>query len=178
MGMATLQIWIRSEISPCTISESDTHDKVPWQVAIMHCDGRALAWCGKTYVGLVAECGHLEVEVPPGCYVIRAGEGMRVDKKGGVLGNHMSDHAVVIACCDQRVCVNLFAPTLHNCVHGVVAALDGAVAANLLPAETAKPALAALRALSEKLPRSDFDKTAIPLMDELLKGAVKPRNVK
>lgn len=175
MGMSTLQIWITSEGSPCTISELDAHDNnTPWQVAIMHCDGRVLTWCGRKYVALVAECGYLEVKVPPGCYVIRAGEGLRIDKKtGGLLGNHLSDHAVVTACCDESVCVTLFAPTLHNCLFGVNAALQGAVNANLVPAELARPALTALKALYDKLPGSNFDNTALPLMEELLKSAVK-----
>jgi hypothetical protein len=174
MGMSTLQIWITSEGSPCTISERDDHDNTPWQVAVMHCDGRVLTWCGRRYVGLVAPCGHLEIKVPPGCYIIRAGEGMGVDKKGGLTGNHLSDHAVVTACCDESICVMLFAPTLHNCVFGVNAAIDRAVAANVVPAELARPALAALKALAEKLPASDFDKAALPVMNELLAGADKP----
>jgi len=103
---------------------------------------------------------------------------MRVDKKGGLIGNHMSDHAVVTACCDEKVCVTLFAPTLHHCVHGVVWALDDAIAANLIPAETARPALTALKALAEKLPASQFDKNAQPVLNDLLKSANKPRKVK
>jgi len=178
MGMSTLQIWITSEGSPCTISERDENDNLPWQVAIMHCDGRVLTWCGRRYVGIPAPCGHVEVQVPPGCYIIRAGEGMRVDKKGGLIGNHMSDHAVVTACCDESVCVTLFAPTIHNCVRGVVVALGGAIEANLIPAETARPALTALKALNDKLPASAFDTASQAVMDELLKGATKSKRRK
>jgi len=178
MGMSTLQIWITSEGSPCTISERDEHDNTPWQVAIMHCDGRVLNWCNRRYVAIPAPCGHVEVQVPPGCYIIRAGEAMRVDKKGGLIGNHMSDHAVVTACCDESVCVTLFAPTLHNCVRGVVVALGGAVEANLIPAETARPALTALKALNDKLPASAFDTASQAVMDEVLKGAAKSKRRK
>jgi hypothetical protein len=175
MGMAKLQIWITAEGDPCNISERDEHDNLPWEVAIMHCDGRVLNWCGRRYVGLVARCGHLEVEVPPGCYIIRAGESMGVDAHGGVTGNHMSDHAVVTACCDEATCVTLFAPSLHNCVFGVVAAVTGAIAVNRLPADVGRPALAALNVLAERLPKSTFDYAAIPVMEELLKSADKPK---
>jgi len=175
MGMAKLQIWFTAEGSPCTISERDEHDNLPWEVAIMHCDGQVLNWCGRRYVGLKAPCGHLEVEVPPGCYIIRGGESMGVNAHGGVTGNHMTDHAVVTACCDESTCVTLFAPSLHNCVFGVVVAVNGAIAANKLPADVGRPALAALKALSERLPRSNFDYAAIPVMEELLKGVNNPK---
>jgi hypothetical protein len=175
MGMATLQIWFTAEGSPCTISERDEHDNLPWQVAIMHCDGRVLTWCGRRYVAIPAPCGHVELKVPPGCYVIRGGESMGVDAHGGVTGNHMTDHAVVTACCDEATCVTLFAPSAHNCVFGVVAAITGAIAFNKLPAEIGRPALAALQAVAERLPRSNFDYGAIPVMQELLKGVDRPQ---
>jgi hypothetical protein len=98
---------------------------------------------------------------------------MGVTKKGGLTGNHLTDHAVVTACCDESICVTLFAPTLHNCVFGVRAALDRAVGANLVAAELARPALTALKALAEKLPASDFDKASQAVMEELLKSADK-----
>jgi len=175
MGMAKLQIWFTAEGSPCTISERDEHDNLPWEVAIMHCSGKVLNWCGRRYVGLKAPCGHLEVEVPPGCYIIRGGENMGVDHHGGVTGNHMTDHAVVTACCDESTCVTLFAPSLHNCVFGVAAAVQGAIAFNKLPAEIGRPALAALKTLAERLPRSNFDYAAIPVMEELLKCVNNPK---
>lgn len=177
MGMSTLQIWITEEGSPCTISE--THDNNPWQVAIMHCDGRVLTWCKRTYTALVTKCGHIEVEVPPGCYVIRAGVGLGVDKdKGTLIGNHLSDHAVVTACCDEKVCVTLFAPTLHSCIFGVNAAIEQAVAGNRVPADLARNALAGLKALGAKVTPAPFDKAAQAVMEGLLKGAdkaVKPK---
>ncbi len=175
MGKAKLQIWFTAEGSPCTISERDEHDNLPWQVAIMHCGGQVLNWCGRRYVGIPAPCGHVEIEVPPGCYVIRGGENMGVDAHGGVTGNHLTDHAVVTACCDEPTCVTLFAPSLHNCVFGVNAALTGAIAANRLPAEIGRPALAALKAVAERLPRSNFDDAALAVMEELLEGVNNPK---
>jgi hypothetical protein len=176
MGMATIQIWITSEGSPCTISERDEHDNTPWYVAIMHCDGRVLKWCKTDYSAMVAECGHLEVKVPPGCYIIRAGEGLRVDPKtGGLLGNHLSDHAVVTACCDETVCVTLFAPTLHNCLFGVHAALQEAAKTNLVPRNLAEPAIAALAALRKEVKGSPFDERGIAAMSDLLQKAIVPR---
>lgn len=170
MGMAKLQIWFTAEGSPCTISERDEHDNLPWEVAIMHCSGKVLNWCGRRFVGVKAPCGHVEVEVPPGCYVIRGGENMGVDAFGGVTGNHLTDHAVVTACCDSETCVTLFAPSLHNCLFGFEHAVRGAMAVGLVPLELGEPVLKALRPLAERLPKSDFDMAAFSVMDELLKG--------
>jgi hypothetical protein len=170
MGLVTLQVIVHSEIEPCKVSDHDTHDGVPWEVAIMTCDGKALNYCKTNYVGIPAPCGIAEIKVPPGCYIVRGGENLRIGNHGGVLGNHMTDHAIVIACCDDDVCVHLFAPTLHNCVFGVTAALNEAIAVKKVPADLGKNALTALKAIHERLPKSDFDVAAIPVMEELLKG--------
>ena len=174
MGLAKLQIWITSEGDPCNISERDEHDNLPWRVAIMHCDGRVLRWCGRDYFNLLARCGHLEVEVPPGCYVIRAADGMALTPTGGVTGNHWSDHAVVTACCDESTCVTLFAPSAHTCGHGFLQVLDRLIAHDRVPREAGEEARRALTAIIERLPRANFDYAALPLMDELLKAAEQP----
>ena len=170
MGMAKLQIWFTAEGSPCTISERDEHDSLPWEVAIMHCSGNLLNWCGRRFVGIKAPCGHVEVEVPPGCYVIRGGEQMGVDAFGGVTGNHLTDHAVVTACCDSETCVTLFAPSLHSCLYGVVHAVRGGMAVGRVPLELGEQVLKALGALAERMPKSDFDVASFAVIDELLKG--------
>ena len=144
----------------------------------MHCDGRVLNWCGRRYVGIPAPCGHVEITVPPGCYVLRGGENMGVDAHGGVTGNHLTDHAVVTACCDESTCVTLFAPSLHNCVFGVRVALRAAMAVEKVPAELGEPALAALEAVAERLPKSTFDHAALRVMDELIKCVNHPRKRK
>lgn len=175
MGLGKLQIWITAEGSPCTISERDEHDNLPWEVAIMHCNGRVLKWCGRKYVGLIARCGHLEVDVPPGCYVIRAGENMGVNAHGGITGNHLSDHAVVNVCGDQTVCVMLFAPSLHNCLFATREAVQGAMTAKIIPVEIGRPVVNAIKALSEQLPKSTFDEESLTVMEELLKNVEKPK---
>lgn len=84
--------------------------KRDWVVAIFTCDGKVLEWCGRKYESIPAKCGHAEVEVPPGCYVIRATA--HSWWAGGVLyGNWATDRAVIQACCDQHHCVTLYAPS-------------------------------------------------------------------
>ena len=62
-----------------------------------------------------APCGHLEVEVPPGCYYIRAVAGYNISSDGTYIGNHFTDAAIVTVCCDAHVCVTLFTPSVHHC---------------------------------------------------------------
>jgi hypothetical protein len=174
MGLAKLQIWITSEGDPCKISERDEHDNTPWVVAIWHCDGRLLEWCGRKYFNLVARCGHLEVEVPPGCYVIRAADGMALHPTGAVTGNHWSDHAVVAACCDEAVCVTLFSPSAHNCGFGFLRVVERLIAAKMILPEVGQRLVADLKATLERLPKSHFDVLALPAMDDLLNAAEKP----
>ncbi len=62
-----------------------------------------------------APCGHLEVEVPPGCYYIRAVAGYNISSDGTFIGNLFTDAAIVTVCCDSHVCVTLFTPSVHRC---------------------------------------------------------------
>jgi hypothetical protein len=66
MSTSKLNVWVSELDEPCRISNRT------WYVTIYTCDGKPLEWCGKRYVVLPARCGHLEVEVPPGCYTISA----------------------------------------------------------------------------------------------------------
>jgi hypothetical protein len=174
MGFTKINIWFFSD--GCRISEHEPDEgQQSWQVAVMHCDGSPLTWCdeiGKPpkYVGIPAPCGHAEIEVPPGCYIIRGGESLRIDPHNPkrVLGNHMTDHAVVIACCDEQLCVNLFVPSAHNCVFGVKWVLETGLANNFINAEIGKRALTALTEFQKTLEPSAFDRNAQQVMGGLL----------
>lgn len=90
MGLSRLNAWISAPGNPCAINK-DT-----WRVTILDCRLQVLEWCDKRYSGLAAKCGHLEVEVPPGCYIVFAQR-----------GNSFSYPAMVDACCHEHVCVRL-----------------------------------------------------------------------
>lgn len=108
MGMARLNIWVSGLDDPCSM------DSRTWYVTIYNCDGKVLEWCNKRYVVLPAPCGHLEIEVPPGCYRIIAVWSFSI--LGGIYYvNHFTDSAVVQACCGEHVCVTLFNPSIHRC---------------------------------------------------------------
>jgi hypothetical protein len=58
--------------------------------------------------------GHVELEVPPGSYVVR-GSMHTWMMHGQLFGNWATDHAVVTACGGGEVCATLFAPTAIAC---------------------------------------------------------------
>lgn len=58
--------------------------------------------------------GHVEIEVPPGCYLVAAS--MHTWFVNGVLhGNWATDRAIVQACCGEDVCVGLYASSFQPC---------------------------------------------------------------
>jgi hypothetical protein len=178
MALSKLDVWITSQGDPCKISERDEHDNTPWVVAIWHCDGELLNWCGKQYYNLVANCGHLEVSLPPGTYVIRAADGMAIQPNGQISGNHWSDHAVVTVCCNENNCVTLYAPSAHSCGIGFLAALERMIVAKRIPADIGNPAVSALKKVMEKIPMTNFETKALPKMYELLVTAEKGKKTK
>lgn len=109
MGMAKLNVFITAEDDPCKI------DHRTWFVTIYHCDGTVLEWCNERYAVKEAPCGHLEIEVPPGCYYVKAVWNYSIDPAGIFWGNHFTDTGIVTACCGETACVTLFNPSAHRC---------------------------------------------------------------
>lgn len=107
MTTGKLDIWITEPGEPCRITDET------YFVAIGHCNGEVLDWCDQEYLGLRAECGHLEVEVPPGCYHIRAAQWIASGRP--LVGNALTDSAVVEVSCGDTECVKLYAPAARTC---------------------------------------------------------------
>jgi len=146
MGLAKLNIWVSATDDPCAV------DNRTWYVTIYDCDGNVLSWCGRRYIVLPARCGHLEVEVPPGCYRINAVWSFSI--VGGIFYvNHFTDSAIVQACCDQHVCVKLFNPSIHRCGTIFLRAVRDLVAQKAIKPEVAQPVEQAINKLLELLPR-------------------------
>jgi len=148
MGMAKLSVFVSGTDDPCGL------DSRTWYVTIYDCDGNVLQWCGKKYVVLRAECGHLEVEVPPGCYYIKAVWGFTVVTPGLVYrANHFTDAAIVNARCEQTTCVKLFNPSAHRCGYIYVRALRDLVAQKAIKPELARHVEEAIGTVNEQLGR-------------------------
>ena len=125
MSTATLNVWITQRGDPCRILNPTKPLPNERFVYVLHCNGDILEWCGTKYVGLQTKCGHLEIEIPPGCYIVGA-----VESTGGYLplGNCLTHIAVIRANCGDHVCVTLFDPSLHVCGTWLGAAINQHVA--------------------------------------------------
>lgn len=133
MGFATLNVFVSGIDDPCIV------DNRTWYVTIYNCDGNVLEYCGKKYAVLPAKCGHLEIQVPPGCYRINAVWGYRVVKPGLIYrANHFTDSAIVNLCCEQTACVKLFNPSAHRCGYIYVWALKDLVSQKAIAAKLAE----------------------------------------
>ena len=148
MGLAKLNVLVSGIDDPCGV------DSRTWYITIYDCDGNVLEWYNKRYVVLKAPCGHLEVEVPPGCYYIKAVWGFVVVTPGLVYRvNHFTDAAIVTVCCEQTACVKLFNPSAHRCGYIYVRALRDLVRQKAIKPELAKAAEDAINATLEQQPQ-------------------------
>lgn len=141
MGLGKLNIWIRYEPDITWSCRVDTVNR--WYVTIKDCTGRILEWCGKVYskVGPTKH-GHIEIEVPPGCYILSA--------IGYATGsNTFTAPAFVQVRCGETVCVNLLAPIIHNCIWYVIAGLNQAVRQKVVPPGVADKAINATKGVLE-----------------------------
>jgi len=138
MTTSLLNVWITNLGDPCTIA-NDPGLPHPWVVAVSHCDGRVLNWsearfrfhrddpwtkvpnhtppggvAGWWYDSIPTRDGHVEIEVPPGCYVVRAT--MHSWFVNGLLyGNWATERAIIQACCGDDICATLYAPSAIAC---------------------------------------------------------------
>ena len=157
MGMARLNIWITDLGHPCKMAQRD------WVVAIAGCDGKVLEWCGRTYDSVPAPCGHVDLEVPPGCYVIRA-SAHTWWAEGHLIGNWATDRAVVQACCDEHHCVTLYAPSVMACW---VPLFEIVLQVMADKGKVPREALQALRTVNEaiaKQPATEFERGEAELL--------------
>jgi hypothetical protein len=146
MGMARLNVWISAMDDPCGV------DNRTWYVTIFDCNGNVLEWCGRKYVVLPAKCGHLQVDVPPGCYYVKAVWNFSL--LGGIYYvNHFTDAAIVQAVCEQTACVKLFNPSLHRCGTIILRAIKDMVQQKAVKAEAAKQFETALKAVLADVPK-------------------------
>ena len=154
MSVARLNVWVTAVGDPCRI---DTLHQ--WYVHVLHCEGDIVEWpAGNHYVNLPTKAGHLEVDIPPGCYVVCATWSRSAQTSGAPtsFGNHISHLAMVRANCGDHVCVTLFPPTFHWCGIWWLIALREAVTAKVVPANVARPAEQAVRAVLDKVPADPF----------------------
>jgi len=127
MSTAKLNVWITDFGDACHIVKPrDLSPGVPerWFVHITDCTGNVLEWCGKKFSFLEAKCGHLEIEIPPGCYSVFATHTAQQSQGRQPFGNQLTHIQVVRANCGDHVCVTLFSPKMSSCGSWFVAAVN------------------------------------------------------
>jgi len=138
MGLAKLNVWLTETDDPCKIFDRTFY------VSVFTCDGKVLKWAGREYKLLQALNGHLEVDVPPGCYYLRAAS-IHCE-------NAYSDTAVVRVDCGETACVTLMLPSLRRCIEALNLALRLPRARELVPRDMIRPAQDVLTRMAERLP--------------------------
>lgn len=111
MGYAKLNIWVRDQnCKPFNITQPNTGDLGDY-VEIYDLQGNRVG----ERVYLSKGIAHTEVQVPPGCYKV-TGHICEPSIPQQPAINEFANWAMVIAGCNQEVCVNLIVPSLQQCV--------------------------------------------------------------
>ena len=121
MGVGRLNVWVSDVADACGTWRGSG------RMTIFDCDG-VLQWpCGRwrtesidwqrvpngTYRNLPFRCGHLEAELPPGCYWVVAGS---VSPGHGYIHLNYTTHVGIAQVgCDQTACVKLYNPSVRLC---------------------------------------------------------------
>jgi hypothetical protein len=165
MSTAKLNVWITRRADACHI---DDHEQ--YYVHIVDCHGNPLVWCKKNYTFLPAKCGHLEIEIPPGCYTVFASHTKETpkDPRFQPFGNLLTHVQVVRANCGDHVCVTLFAPGLHYCGTWFKLAVEAQIAifeANNIDAKLARNAAEAVGAFLGKLEPETYNLNVVKIIE-------------
>ena len=148
MGLARLNVWVHDKQDLCKISDD------PWFVAVTYCNGNLVEWCGHTYGGEDAKCGHAEFQLPPGCYVVRA---FQVVVVGKILLFSFTEHAIVIVNCDELGCVHLYTPTVRQWPNGAAGAVRFLAESGKLQPDKVEKFMAASDDLLKDIPETPVD---------------------
>jgi hypothetical protein len=126
MGVGILNIWVSEVADPCGTYKGGTAEG-GGGITVLDCKG-VLEWpCGRfrtpegewvpvpggQYLNLPFECGHLDVEVPPGCYWAIAD--WTTPMPGYIHFNYGTHVGITEVGCDQTACVKLYNPSIRQC---------------------------------------------------------------
>lgn len=178
MGLSTVNIWISDVADPCgtfkgegTITILDCRGILEWPCGtFLDPNGKWQPVPNRQYHNLPFRCGHLEAQLPPGCYWAVCGY---VIPSGDHLHFNYTTHVGIFeACCDKTVCVKLFNPTARLCwdwFHIGLRMLSLPGVGGKAPLDRAKVAEVqkAVEALLPKDPLSPVEQAIERIFDEL-----------
>lgn len=125
-GVGKLNIWISDVADACGIW-NPKEDAKGQKITIFDCDGIFRWECGRyracdaswqavpngLYQNLPSEHGHLEAELPPGCYWVIAGGA--TPNPHYIHLNYTSHIGIVQVKCGETTCLKLFNPSIRTC---------------------------------------------------------------
>jgi hypothetical protein len=204
VGVGKINVYITALGQPCTI------DNTPWVVAVTHCDGTILNWSegrykdkpdgpwasivphvppgapvlpqGWWYDSVPAGNGHVEIEVPPGQYVVTASKhtwiGVVNDdgfKRYILYGNWYTHHAIISVSCGDDVCATLYSPTVQLCMYPInkyviTMVLRSLKAQSLIEPEDAQAVEQAANVIQERLVKPLMEKGITPYESRYLEN--------
>jgi hypothetical protein len=109
MGLATLNVWIGDRDDPCKITPEDG-----WFVVIVNCGRQLVKWCDLENP-TPARCGHAEVALPPGCYIVFAAKSWDVTHGGELIAKDVTNATQVTVSCHDTACVHLYTSQERIC---------------------------------------------------------------
>lgn len=166
MCTAKLCVWITEIGDPCHIIKEQVNEK--WYVHIVDCEGNVPEWCGRKLRDFETRCGHAEIEVPPGCYVVFASHS-REGEGWGNFGNRLTHVQVVRVNCGDEVCVTLFSPELWYCgawFAGAILQQEAGLTQLGIEPKVIQGAVTAVRTLLERVPATAFTRNFEVFQDE------------
>lgn len=181
MGVGRINIWVSGVADACSTWNGSG------RATIFDCNG-VLQWrCGRfrtegtqwkqvpdgQFRNLPFRCGHLEVELPPGCYWIVAGN---VSPGSGYIHLNYTTHVgIVQVSCDETACVKLYNPSVRLCWNWFFTGLKALAAQDNTGVD--EGAVRELQDQAERLiadaPGLPVEKVLYEVTDELAKLATK-----
>ncbi len=184
MGLARMNIWVSDVADPCgtfkgggTMTILDCKGVLEWPCGrFLSPDGKWVPVPGGAYRDLPFRCGHLEVELPPGCYWVTAGYvGHPV---GGFIHFNYTTHVgIVEVSCDETACVKLYNPTLRLCwdwFHAGLRAVAGTRGAGITAAQV-REVENVVGGVLKDVPTQPIEETLEKVLADLVGSAKKQR---
>jgi len=109
MGLATLNVWIADRDDPCKISEEEG-----WRVVIVDCQRHLVKWCDLENPA-PTKCGHADIALPPGCYIVFAAKSWDLTASGEIIAKDATQATRVTVSCDEKACVHLYTSQERMC---------------------------------------------------------------
>jgi hypothetical protein len=164
MGAGKVNVWIADVTDPCRIS-NDT-----WLVTVTDCENRVVQWCDRVYRGIEAPCGHAEIELPPGCYMILAVPRLFPPSPFPPpfpFFNYITHPQLLTLGCNEHACMRLYPPTYRRCWNDVWFATQLLAQQQAISQDVADRVAQAMSAALENAPITGSDTELMQLHEQL-----------